>query len=63
MLIKEFGKIFKIKYNPLSPSDYTHRLNPDKGFIVSGIIAFVVFATIGYKVLSMSFRKRRKKTS
>lgn len=57
---KEYGEIFKIKYNPLSPQESTHRLGPNKGFITTGVIAFIVCGIIGYRMISICFHKLPK---
>lgn len=58
---KEAGEIFKIKYNPADPSKSTDELKASGGYILTGMLGFVLIGAIGLLLLSSFFRDIKKK--
>lgn len=56
----DYGDAFEIKYDPESPKDSTKYLEPAPGFVVSGVLGFVVFGTIGLRMASSARGKNKK---
>lgn len=57
---KDLNETFDIRYDPNAPQNSTHYLKPNNGFIVSGILGFLVFGGIGSRMVLIVFGKNKK---
>ena len=60
---KENGETFDIKYDPEAPQDSTQYLKPTFGFVVSGVLGFIIFGTIGLRMVGSSLPHKKKASS
>lgn len=52
---KNIGDTFKVKYNPDAPNESTVYTEPTLGFVISGILAFIIFGFIGFHLIRGAF--------
>ena len=60
---KEDGETFDIKYDPEAPQDSPQYLKPTFGFVVSGVLGFIFFGTIGLRMVGSSLPHKKKASS
>lgn len=51
---KKLGEAIEIKYNPNAPEESTRHLEPTFGIVVSGIVGFIIFGLIGFRMIRSS---------
>ncbi len=57
---KKLGEAIEIKYNPDAPEESTRHLEPTFGIVVSGIVGFIIFGLIGFRMIRSAFPKKKK---
>lgn len=57
---KKLGETFEIKYNPDAPEESTRYLEPAFGIVVSGVIGFIIFGFIGFRMIRNTLPKKKK---
>ncbi|MFR8001566.1 MAG: DUF3592 domain-containing protein [Hydrogeniiclostridium sp.] len=57
---KTLGETLEIKFDPDAPENSTQYLEPAPGFVVSGVIGFIIFGLIGYRMIRGPLLKKKK---
>lgn len=52
---KNIGDTLEVKYNPDAPNESTVSTEPTLGFLISGILAFIIFGFIGFRLIRGAF--------
>lgn len=57
---KKLGETLEVKYDPDAPERSTPYLEPTFGIVASGIIGFLIFGFIGYRMIRSAMPEREK---
>ena len=57
---RQYGERFPVKYDPRSPENSTHYLEPTWGIVASGILGLLIFGLAGGLMMRSALGKKKK---